>query len=264
LPYHRPTFDNGQTFDQAACEICAKVISSLRDVMVQPMPISTPEAYTVFCMTDLGGACDVSAWVDSQRSEIAQLLTETSRQTLSASQIDEVLRLRRSFATTDLVVIDWDAALVVDLNGYSDDILYVIELANLQLEEYKMMDERLDRQLDRAYEDVKRRPLGFFGASTRILRSLRLLRVDVTKLNDEVTHISKFFGDWHLARVYRDAAERFYLDHWRKSVEERLSQLDSLYSVVHADISNQRMFWLEVIIVVFFAIDIAMLFFGHR
>ena len=90
---------------------------------------------------------------------------------------------------------------------------------------------------------------------------MRLIRVDLTKLNDEVTHISKFFGDWYLARIYLGAAERFYLSQWRQSVENRLGQLDDLYSVVNADINNRRMVWLELLIVFFFAIDLLMLWF---
>ena len=35
------------------------------------------------------------------------------------------------------------AALVVDLTGYVDDVLYALELANLQLEEFRVMDQRL-------------------------------------------------------------------------------------------------------------------------
>ena len=109
---------------------------------------------------------------------------------------------------------------------------------------------------------MTKRRFRLLWAYTGILGALRQFRVDVTKLNDEVTHISKFFGDWHLARVYLGASERFYLDHWRKSVEDRLSQLDNLYSVVNSDVSNQRMMWLEIIVVIFFAIDLwAILFF---
>ena len=71
-----------------------------------------------------------------------------------------------------------------------------------------------------------------------------------------MTHISKFFGDWYLARVYLGAAERFYLSQWRQSVDDRLGQLDRLYGVVNADINNRRMVVLEVLIVIFFAIDL--------
>lgn len=218
-----------------------------------------PEAYTVFCITDLPGVEDVNRWLGDLRRAVAGLLTETAAHQLSETQVGEVLRIQRSFEITDLAVIDWDAALVVDLTGYTDDVLYALELANLQLEEFRVMDRRLDAYLDRAYEDLERRSLPMFGAASKTLRHLRLFQVDVAKLADEVTHITKFFGDRHLARVYLGARDRFYLDQWRTSVEQRLAQLDKLYSVVHAEVNEQRMLWLEIIIVIFFAFDLVIL-----
>jgi hypothetical protein len=140
-----------------------------------------------------------------------------------------------------------------------DDVLYVLELANLQLEEYRIMDQSLDRYLTQAYEDLKRRRFGFFGTYSASLRTLLLFRVDISKLNDEVAHISKLVGDWYLARVYLGARERFHLDQWRASVEERLEHLDHLYTVVNTDINTRRMVWLEALIVIFFAVDLLLL-----
>ena len=265
MPFHNPKLENGQTLDTVALKLCAEVCDSLRDLMVGrtefPPP---PEAYTVFCLTDLAGAKDVNRWLGEQRREVAGLLTETAADQLSEAQVAEVLRIQRSFENTDLAVIDWDAALVVDLTGYVDDVLYALELANLQLEEFRVMDRRLDTYLDRAYDDLERRRLPLFGGATKTLRHLRRFRVDVAKLTDEVTHITKFFGDWHLARVYLGARDRFYLDQWRASVEQRLAQLDKLYSVVHTEVNEQRMLWLEVIIVIFFAMDLLILLWVRR
>jgi len=260
-PLHEGLLDDGRSIDDAARKLCAEVCQSLRPFLVQPSAPHEPEAYTVFCLQQLDVDGDVNRWLAEHRRPVAALLTDTPGETLSESQIDEVLRVRRSYTTSDLVVIDWDAALAIELGGHVDDVLYVLELANLQLEEYRVMDQRLDRQLDRAYEDVTKRRFGVWGTYSKTLRSLRLFRVDLTKLNDEVTHISKFFGDWHLARVYLGAAERFYLNQWRASVEDRLEQLDQIYSVINADINNRRMVWLELIIVIFFAIDLALLVF---
>jgi hypothetical protein len=152
----------------------------------------------------------------------------------------------------------------VDLDGYVDDVLYTLELANLQLEEFRMMDRTLDRYLNRAYDDLERERFSLLGPETKVLRVLRRFRVDLTKLADEVTHITKFLGDWHLARIFLAARERFYLDQWRTSVDQRLAQLDRLYSVVHADINERRMFWLEIIIVIFFAIELLGTFFLRK
>jgi len=253
---HKPVLDDGRVLDQFAQQLCGEVCRSLSDALIEPAPPSEPEAYTVFCLTDLDEARNVTEWAAAHRQAVAELLTESPPGGLSEMQIAEVLRIQRSYANTDWVVIDWDAALVVDLDGYLDDVLYVLELANLQLEEYRVMDARLDRSLDRAYEDLKRRQFGLFGTYSATLSALRLFRVDVTKLNDEVTHISKFVGDWHLARVYLGAVERFYLNQWRQSVQDRLGQLDGLYTVVNADINNRRMVVLEVLVVIFFAVDL--------
>ena len=81
---------------------------------------------------------------------------------------------------------------------------------------------------------------------------------------DEITHITKFFGDWFLARVYLGSRERFYLDQWRASVEQRLTQLDKLYSVAHTEVNEQRMLVLEIIVVVFFAFDLWLIIRGQK
>ncbi|MGH7992356.1 MAG: hypothetical protein ACREDQ_02490, partial [Limisphaerales bacterium] len=158
MPFHNPKLENGLTLDTMAEKLCAEVCDSLKDLLAGrtefPPP---PEAYTVFCLSDLGGVDDVNRWLGGQRREVAGLLTETAPDRLSEAQVAEVLRIQRSFENTDLAVIDWDAALVVDLTGYVDDVLYALELANLQLEEFRVMDRRLDMYLDRAYEDLERR-----------------------------------------------------------------------------------------------------------
>jgi hypothetical protein len=264
MSFHNPRLDSGQMLDDAAVKFCSEVTHSLKDLMIGRQECPTPEAYTVFCLTDLASGNDVNRWLADHRRDVAGLLTETPPENLSETQINEVLRIQRSFENTDLAVIDWDAALIADLTGYVDDVLYVLELANLQLEEFRVMDRRLDTYLDRAYDDLEKRRLPMFGAANKTLKQLRRFRVDVAKLADEVTHITKFFGDWHLARVYLGARDRFYLDQWRASVEQRLAQLDKLYSVVHTEINEQRMLWLEIIIVIFFALDLAILLWARH
>ncbi len=261
MPFHMPTLENGKSLSEAAKEICIDACKSLKDVMVQPSDFSEPEAYTVFCLTDIGNQPDLDEWLVNNRTAIAELLTESKPGLLDEMQVDEVMRIQYAYAKGDLTIIDWDAAFVVDLTGYVDDVLYVLELANLQLEEYLAMDKKLDGYLNKAYEDVKSHNLRLFRSYPKILKTLRVLSVDVIKLNDEVTNITKFFGDWYLARVYLGAHERFHLEQWRNSVGARLKQLDSIYTVVHSEITNFRMLSMEALIVIFFAIDLLMLFF---
>lgn len=260
LPFHTPRLDSGQSLDEIGRALCNEIFQGLKDCLVRPSTPTEPEAYTVFCLTDLGCARDANQWLGDNRRPLAGLLNETDPARLSDDQVNESLRLLRSYESTDLAVIDWDAALVVDLTGYVDDVLYILEMANLQLEEFRTMDQILDRYLNRAYEDLEKRGFSLWGRDAAVLRTLRWFRVDLTKLADEVTHNIKFLGDWYLARVYFAAKERFYLDQWRSSLEQRLAQLDRLYSVAHAELYERRMLWLEIVIVVFFAIDLLAIF----
>jgi hypothetical protein len=263
-PLHHPTIDGGQTLDQFATELCVRVSDGIAAAMEHRAPPTEPEAYTVFCITELGPVRDTGEWLVAHRSAVAGLLSDLPPGNLSESQIAEVLRQQRTYETTDLVIIDWDAALLVDLKEYIDDTLYVLELANLQLEEFRALDRMLDRYLNEAYEHLEKRERWKLGGSTNVLRKLRWFRVDLTRLADEVTNITKFIGDWHLARVFESAKDRFHIEEWRKSLEQRLKQLDELFSVVHSEISDRRMLVLEVVVVVLILIEVLTAFFGRH
>jgi hypothetical protein len=259
-----PTLDDGRPLDRVAAEICGAVYRDLDGALINATPPGEPEGYTAICLSNLNGTTDVAAWLAGQRRAIAGLLAGLDPDRLSDAQVAETLRLQWSLERDGLVVIDWDAALVVDLTGAAEDVLYVLEVANLQLEEFRTMDRTLDRYLDRVYTDLGRRGAGLFGPPGALLRKLRWFRVDLTKLADEVTNITKFVGDWYLARVYLGARERFHLDHWRGSVERRLAQIDELYTVSRTEVFERRLLYLEILMAAFFAIDLIAILWWRR
>jgi hypothetical protein len=252
---HDPRLDDGRRLDDLAMALCADICHEIQSALIFASHIHEPESYAVFCMSSLGDAKDADRWLAEHRRETAALLTAVAPDRLSESQIDEVFRYQRSLERTDAVIIGWDAALVVELDGPAEEILFTIELANLQLEEFRHMDRVLDRFMNTAYSDLERRTPSPFG-TTATLRKLRWFRIDVAKLADEVTNITKLFGDWHLARVYLAARERFHLDRWKDSVTQRLGQLDNLYNLVHSELGERRMFFLEILVAVLIVLEI--------
>jgi DNA repair exonuclease SbcCD ATPase subunit len=139
------------------------------------------------------------------------------------------------------------------------ETLHVMELANLQLAELEAYDRLLDEALDRAYRDLRQRRS---RGRTEVLRELREIRIDLARLDDELSNITKFFGDWHLARIYQALSSRFHLADWHRSIEEKLRTLDHLYQLLQQEINNRIMVILELTIVLLFVIDVVMLFMG--
>ncbi len=136
-----------------------------------------------------------------------------------------------------------------------------MELANLQLAELEAYDRILDEALERSYRDLSEH-----RARTRsdILRELRDIRIDLARFNDELSNITKFFGDWHLARIYENISARFHLGDWHRSIDGKLKTLDDLYQLLKHDQNNRWMLILEVTIVLLFVIDLVILFLGLK
>src|SRR5690242_20357848 len=102
------------------------------------------------------------------RRQIAALLTEESDPSrLSAQEAEESSGKYFSCYERDIVVMDWDAALIVDEPRNFDELLYIMELANLQLAELEAYDRILDDAVERAYRDLgRRRPVRGLSTTT--------------------------------------------------------------------------------------------------
>ena len=96
-------------------------------------------------------------------------------------------------------------------------------------------------------------------STTTVQRDLREIRIDLARLQDELSNITKFFGDWHLARIYKGLSDRFHLQDWHRAIDEKLKTLDELYQLLRADQISRWMLVLEMTIVALFVLDIVMI-----
>jgi hypothetical protein len=212
------------------------------------------------------------AWLHANRRLVAAILTqEEDMDQLSLQEAVESTNLFLSYYESDLAVIDWDAALVVDEPEDFEEVLHVMELANVQLMELGVFDQILDEAVGRAYRDLRKMPWGEVSESRRgwrgrrdVRRDLGEIRMDLERLRDELFNITKFFGDWHLARVYQHLSSRFHLAEWSRIIEGKLHTLNEFYQILKADQNNRLMAFLEVVIVVLFIIDLVVLVMGLK
>jgi hypothetical protein len=267
VDYHDLEFTNGGLPEEVR-RLAEDVRQELAPHLIRPVAQLAPEeAYTVFCIQSPltsaeGEGLSAENWLRSQRREVAALLTqEPDIDHLSTQEADESTVRHLSYYEHDLVVVDWDAALIVDRPENFDETLYIMELANLQLAELEAYDRMLDEALVRSYRDLGERRA---RARSEVLRELRDIRIDLARFNDELSNITKFFGDWHLARIYENIAARFHLGDWHRSVDRKLKTLDDLYQLLKQDQTNRWMLILEVTIVLLFVIDLVILFAGLK
>lgn len=266
--YHDLEFTNG-VLNYEVRQLAEEIRAELAPYLIRPVPqLADEEAYTVFCIdsplvAEDGLPLRAEDWLHEYRRDVAALLTqEPDAMQLSRQESDESTGRYLSYYENDLTVIDWDAALLVEEPTQIDESLYVLELANLQLAELEAYDRILDVVVERSYRDLSDK--GNRRGRGEVLRELREIRIDLARFSDELSNITKFFGDWHLAKIYENIAARFHLGDWHRTIDEKLETLDNLYQLLNQDRMNRYMLILEVTIVLLFIIDLIVLFLGFK
>ncbi len=265
VEYHDLQFADGSLTEEVR-KLAEEVRCELAPHCVRPVDqIGEEEAYTVFCITsplvtETGTRLSAETWLEDRRRQVASILTqEEDFSLLSEQEVEENTSRYCSYYGHDLTMVDWDAALIMNDSPDIEETLYIMELANVQLTELEAYDRILDEAVMRSYRDLERAPL---GRRRPMLAALREMRIDLARLSDELSNITKFFGDWHLARIYQMLSERFHLGDWHRVVAGKLNTLDSLYNLHKQDQTNRWMLVLEFTIVLLFVLDLVVLFMG--
>jgi hypothetical protein len=185
---------------------------------------------------------------------------------LSAEEVAEATRLSLSYTPNDLVVLDWAAGVVADRD--CAETLQVIEFANVQLLEYRHIDDRLDDRLEAAYRlirppDRRRRAFPPWRSHNDAVRSVRELEIEATSLFERAENALKLIGDQYLSRIYGLASTRFHLGDWQQSIRRKLDTVGDVYDLLVQQAGGMRMEILEMIVVVLIAVEIVLAVLRH-
>ena len=165
-------------------------------------------------------------------------------------------------------MLDWAAGLVADRD--CADTLQVIEFANVQLLEFRHIDDRLDDRLEGRLppDPPERRRAGAAarpaGAPTPTRSgSVRELEIEATSLFERTDNALKLIGDQYLSRVFGLASARFHLDDWQQSIRRKLDTVGDVYDLLVQQAGGPRMEALEIIVVLLIALEIVLALFRH-
>ena len=191
----------------------------------------------------------------SNETDLAQIL-RAERTPFSEQEVADAVSCRISFGQEDAAIIDWHSAVL--FGKEMDDVRAVLEFANVELLEMRILDEQLDRALDESYESLSRTPrlLSLPGSHEKDVTHIAQLQVDSALLFERVTNTLKLLGDQYLARVYRLVSQRFHLEAWDASILRKLQTLESIYSKMSDRAGTRRMEVLEWIIIILIALSI--------
>jgi hypothetical protein len=206
-----------------------------------------------------------TGWLDDRAEWIAGLV-RLEGSPLSPGEVREATRLSLSYTPSDLVVLDWAAGFVADTD--CADTLQIIEFANVQLLEFRQIDDRLDDRLEAAYRLIRperrsRRVFRFWRLHDDALRQIREMEIEAASLFERVDNALKLIGDHYLARVFEVASTRFHLRGWQQSIRRKLETVGDVYGLLVQQAGGHRMEALEITVVLLIALEIVLAVLRH-
>lgn len=219
-----------------------------------------PEEYTAFCLN----APQISERPIANLPELQQLIAKTltgdkTTQELAQDQVASALKQRVSYYENDTVFIDWSSAVIIDPVSDFGDVLFIIELANLQLLEMRYYDDLLDKIIAKASDDLRSYRGGlrsFFRNPNKAARKVAQRRIEVKEIIENTKNYTKFIGEWYEARVYGALANRLRLTDWDAMLSDKLEDLDNIYGVMTSQNSESRVFSLEIVMLAFIILEV--------
>ncbi|MEQ8318438.1 MAG: hypothetical protein RIE77_04385 [Phycisphaerales bacterium] len=237
-----------------------RIMEAIGGAIERPNLSDAVEDYTAFSIEQWPEDASPEQLARDFRTDLAMAL-EAERQPVSDQQAERTLGGRIAYTDNDLAIIDWNAAVLFDREP--QDVIAVLQHANVELLELRVLDQELDAILDHADETlnaiVKRRIWPGF-ATGRILGRVAAAHTDAAVMFEGVNNAIKLLGNQYLARLYRVAAGRLDLPAWHGSVHRKLEAVDNLYDKMEGVAGTRRLETLEWVIILLILISIILPF----
>jgi hypothetical protein len=219
------------------------------------------EEYTIFLLQATEPCCDADSL--GEALDIPRLLLGET-EPIAACERRRLVQASLSYRPDDLVVIDWNAAVVLDPTG-GVDITELLELTSMQLLELRAYDKVVERALGTLYSELERESSGFFRSAyfLRLSRRIMKLFVDITEVMERIDNSLTVLGDSWLARLHRTAVSEFGIDRWQRQLRYKLEMLRQINELIVDQITSQKSLNIEMAIFGLIILEVVIALINH-
>lgn len=220
------------------------------------------EDYVIYYIQEFDGL-SVPASQLPEKVDIPALILAETNEFLSDSMKKNILENRFQYSRDDLVVVDWNSALVVEPGG-SMDVPLIIEFALNQLLEMRFYDDLLDQRLNTLYNEVVGKKRGLFSNKySRQAEEASQIYLEISEIVENVENSFKTVGDFYLATIFRASSQRFRFDDWQRSIDDKLNNLAEVSKLLHSEVNESRNQMMEIIIIFLIGVEVVPLILKH-
>ncbi|MCA2002219.1 MAG: hypothetical protein LDL51_10180, partial [Chloroflexi bacterium] len=191
------------------------------------------EEYIILLVKDAKPSPD--KWIEKNALALARFI-RSQREVFDKSEVEEILMSRTRYSAKELTLVDWEGAVIIaPIEDYQSDIA-LLKIGNYQLLRYRMLNESIDKMLDKIQEtffENKRRPRPTRGVIRQIAEHKLEVMLDFERAEQNLLLI----GDWYTAKLYEAIQRELYLKDWKENLKNKLDNLESIVETIKDNFS---------------------------
>lgn len=248
-------FESTEHLDLVAKTKARDFTMQISSAMKKTNEWSTFEDYVIYFFEKIDGLGD-DALALLNLVDIPSLILAENVENLSDSMKKNVLEYTYQYAKTDLSIIDWNSALVIEPNG-SMDVPDIIEFALNQLLEMRYYDDLLDDKLAALYNSIESKKKSLLSDQFSNLAEEAAQRyLELSEIIETIENSFKVVGDFYLATIFRAASNRFRFKDWLSNINSKLSNFAEVSKLLQGEVHARRTQLSEIIVILLIAFEV--------
>jgi len=240
--------DDDDRLGQDARRVAVELFERIAAAIDRPDLAGISEDYVLWELCGFEDGAEPAASL-SRWPELYAKIIRAEPEDLSDEEVGAAISQRLSYGRCDVTVVDWNGAVL--LGPEDPDVRAVLEFANVELMEMRLLDVRLDHGMEEAAAILgKGRP------TKTALQRVAHLQLDSVFLFEAVNSALKLIGVQYLAKVYHLASQSFQLESRDDTILRKIRVLNDTYSKLENRASAVRMEVLEVAIALLIVFEI--------
>lgn len=176
-----------------------------------------------------------------KKAAVAELILAEPNRSLSDNVKKTVLSNGSQYTNKDLLILDWNSALVVDFTKEKEyqDYVDLIEFSLTQLLELRIYDQLLDEKLDSLYDAIENKSQEkMTNYYSSLSEEASQLYMEFSDFFEKLDNSLKTVGDVYLAKVLDNADKKFGFEKLKKTMSRKIDTLGNITEIFQDKING--------------------------
>lgn len=190
---------------------------------------------------------------------IPELLIGENDFTLAEATRKSILKDCFQYSKQDLVIVDWNSALILDFTKKQiyNDYLEILEFSLTHLLELRIYDELLDRKLSDLYDSIEQKQSrALSNKYAHLSEEANQIYLEFSEFFEHIDNSIKTVGNSPLSLFFRETSREFRFSDWQSNVKSKMSSLAQITQLLQAEVNSRKSHIYEITIIVLILVEV--------